>query len=40
MSFGGLPNAYVPDPYYDGSFQEVYEILREVCERIVERRGL
>ncbi len=37
-------NKDVPDPYYTGNFQEVYEMVEESCERllafIVEKENL
>lgn len=36
MSFSELENGIVPDPYYDGSFEKVYRILDDVCQRIVD----
>lgn len=39
MSFSTSRHSDVPDPYFDGSFAEVFEILKEVCERIVERES-
>jgi len=27
----------VPDPYYTGNFDEVYELVREGCEKLLER---
>lgn len=35
MSYASDPYAEVPDPYYDGRFAEVYELLIHVCDRIV-----
>jgi protein-tyrosine phosphatase len=33
----------VPDPYYTGNFQEVYEMVNEACDRLLahirEREG-
>ena len=36
MSYDDSLRDNVPDPYYDGSFEEVYEILVQVCNRIIE----
>ncbi|HLF62344.1 MAG TPA: low molecular weight protein-tyrosine-phosphatase [Saprospiraceae bacterium] len=36
MSFSTTPEDNVPDPYFDGSFEEVYDLLLEVCARIIE----
>ena len=37
MSFSTSRHRDVPDPYFDGSFSEVYEILNEVCAKIIEQ---
>ena len=34
-SFGN-DHAEVPDPYYDGRFEEVYEILTPLCRQVIE----
>ena len=39
MSFSNMPNAIVPDPYYDGKFDEVYNLLSSVCSQIIEHMG-
>lgn len=31
----GRRNKEVPDPYYTGNFQEVYEMVEESCERLL-----
>jgi len=36
MSYDNRHGDSVPDPYYDGRFEEVYEILVQVCNRIIE----
>ncbi len=35
MSFSDTSHNNVPDPYFDGSFEEVYDLLSEVCDRII-----
>lgn len=32
-------NRVVPDPYYHGGFESVYQMITEACEAIVERYG-
>lgn len=29
-------NRQVPDPYYEGGFDEVYELLDEACDKVIE----
>jgi protein-tyrosine phosphatase len=31
------PNKNVPDPYYTGNFDEVYDLVRVGCERLLEK---
>lgn len=35
MAFSTAGNGSVPDPYFDGRFEAVFELLNEVCGRIV-----
>jgi protein-tyrosine phosphatase len=39
MSYAGSDSASVPDPYFDGSFEDVYELLSDVCARLVLTEG-
>jgi protein-tyrosine phosphatase len=39
MSYGERRSGSVPDPYFDGSFEEVFDLLHDLCRRIVEKRG-
>lgn len=34
MAYPGM-NMAVPDPYYEGGFDKVYEMLEEACEKII-----
>ena len=35
LEYAGITRTEVPDPYYDGRFQEVYELLWESCQNII-----
>ncbi len=37
MEYAGLGNIDVPDPYYDGRFELVYEMLDEATDAIIEK---
>ena len=34
VSFAGLGDREVPDPYFDGRFEEVYDLLWDACAKI------
>ena len=35
VSYAGLGNREVPDPYFDNRFEEVYDLLWEACTEII-----
>ncbi len=37
MSFGNISNIVVPDPYFDGKFSLVYELLDECLDQFIEQ---
>ena len=39
MSFAPGHGQQVPDPYYDGSFEEVFDLLDTVCRKAMEELG-
>lgn len=37
MAFSNMPDGSVPDPYFDGKFDEVYHLLSSICSHIIEQ---
>jgi protein-tyrosine phosphatase len=39
LTYAGMGKGIIPDPYFDGRFDRVFDLLNDVCNHIIERTG-